>query len=78
LRSSTTPPVSRVMPGWSSRTSDAPPISSGTSCSNTRAGVDSSSAAPTAPPTAVTMARRRTRPAWPASSVREKLAALTL
>src|SRR5215218_10464621 len=76
LRSSTTPPVSRVMPGWRSRTSDAPPISSGTSCSNTRAGVDSSSTAPAAPPTAVTRARRRSRPAWPASSAREKLAAL--
>src|SRR5215218_792718 len=76
LRSSTTPPVSRVMPGWRSRTSDAPPISSGTSCSNTRAGVDSSSAAPAAPPTAVMSARRRSRSACPASSVREKLAAL--
>ena len=66
------------MPGWSSRTREAPPISSGTSSSNTSAGVDSSSAAPVAPPAVVTRARRRTRPAWPASSWRENAAAETV
>ena len=66
------------MPGWSSRAREAPPISSGTSSSNTSAGVDSSSAAPAAPPAVVTRARRRTRPAWPASSWRENAAAETV
>ena len=63
--------------GWSSRTSDAPPISTGAATSNVRAGVSSRMAAPAAPPSATTRPSRRSRAAWPASSGREPAAAPT-
>src|SRR6476469_9588315 len=50
---------------------EANPSSQGTIFSNPSAGVDSSSAAPTMPPTAATGASARSRGAWPTSSGRE-------
>ena len=54
--------------GWTSSTSEAPPISTGTTAVKVLAGVSSSTAAPAAPPSAVTIPSRITRRPCPASS----------
>ena len=54
--------------GWTSRTSEAAPISSGTTTVKVLAGVSSSTVAPAAPPSAVMIPSRSTRWPWPASS----------
>ena len=51
--------------------SEAKPSSSGTSFSNPSAGVDSNSAAPTAPPSMATGASLFSRGAWPFNSGRD-------
>ena len=57
--------------GWTSSTSDAPPISTGTTTVNVLAGVSSRIAAPAAPPSAVMTPSRSTRRPCPASSGRD-------
>src|SRR4029077_3813637 len=59
---------SALILGWTRRTSEAPPISTGTTLVNVLAGVSSSTAAPAAPPSAVTIPRRITRRPCPARS----------
>src|SRR6266702_1313657 len=54
--------------GWTSSTSEAAPISTGTTTVKVLAGVSSSTAAPVAPPSAVTIPSRITRRPCPASS----------
>src|SRR5205823_7952760 len=54
--------------GWTSSTSEAPPISTGTTSVKVLAGVRSSTAAPAVPPSAVTIPSRVTRRPCPASS----------
>src|SRR5690242_6516755 len=60
--------ASPLILGWTSSTSEAPPISTGTTTVNVLAGVSSSTAAPAAPPSAVTIPSRITRRPCPASS----------
>jgi len=57
--------------GWTSSTSDAAPISTGTTTVNALAGVSSKTAAPAAPPSAVMTPSRNTRRPCPASSGRD-------
>ena len=64
--------MSRLILGWTSSTSDAPPISTGTATVNTLAGVSNRTAAPAAPPSAVMAPSRSTRGPWPASSGRDE------
>ena len=63
--------------GWNSSTAAGPATSTGTTFSNAPGGVTSSSAAPSAPPSAVSTAKRRTVGHWPVSSGREPAAAPT-
>ena len=53
--------VSTLILGWTSSTSDAPPISTGTTAVNALAGVSSRTAAPAAAPSAVMTPSRSTR-----------------
>ena len=57
--------------GWSSRARDPAATRKGTTRLKAPGGVDSSSTAPIAPPTAVTQAQRRSKDAVPCSSGRE-------
>ena len=63
--------VSMLSLGWMSSTSDAPPISTGTTTVNVLAGVSSRIAAPAAPPSAVMTPSRSTCRPCPASSGRD-------
>jgi hypothetical protein len=65
---------SMLILGWTSSSSDAPPISTGTATVNVLAGVSSKIAAPAAPPSAVIAPSRSTRRPWPASSGRDPAA----
>ncbi len=57
--------------GWTRSTSEAAPISTGTTTVKVLAGVSSSTIAPAAPPSAVMIPSRSTRWPWPASSGRD-------
>src|SRR5690349_10969929 len=60
--------ASALILGWTSSTSEAPPISTGTTTVKVLAGVSSSTTAPAVPPSAVTIPSRITRRPCPVSS----------